>query len=133
MKAEAMAAGLDWEKIKEGAAALIPFAEFLSQQTTTTVDDQIVAYLKLIVGRRRVMGSASPDSAQMVGGPIRDRLSQRVRDRLRQRAIEWGAPAEAVDAALDAMESDRPFIDWLLNGGFEKLLELFLKVIPLFI
>lgn len=134
MRAEAMSAGLDWEKIKEGAAALLPFAEFLSRQTTTTVDDQIVSYLRLIVGRRQMMGSVSPEMAQgMVGGRVRDRISQRIRDRIRQRAVESGAPPDAVDEALDAMESDRPFIDWLLNGGFEKLLELFFKFLPLFI
>jgi hypothetical protein len=28
-------------------------------------------------------------------------------------------------------ESDRPFLDWLTDGGFEKLLQIVLKILDL--
>lgn len=38
------------------------------------------------------------------------------------------------EAAILAAEQDtgRPFLDWLANGGLEKLIELILKLLPLF-
>jgi hypothetical protein len=65
--------------------------------------------------------------------PIRNAINARIRQRLKDAAIARGAEASAVDAVLDDMESDRPFVDWLLNGGFEKILELILKLLPLFL
>lgn len=65
--------------------------------------------------------------------PIRNAINNRIRERLKKAAIERGAEPAAVDAILDDMESDRPFVDWLLNGGFEKILELILKLLPLFL
>ncbi len=37
--------------------------------------------------------------------------------------------AEALAAVED--DTDRPFLDWLLNGGLEKLIEIVLKLLPL--
>lgn len=63
---------------------------------------------------------------------IRSKANQRIRDHLRFAAIANGADPVRVDAVLDEMEDDRPFLDWLLNGGFEKLLELLMKLLVLF-
>lgn len=65
--------------------------------------------------------------------PIRNAINNRIRKRLRDAAIEAGRAPADVDAVLDDMESDRPFLDWLLSGGFEKVLELILKLLPLFV
>ena len=65
--------------------------------------------------------------------PIRNAINNRIRKRLRDAAVEAGRSAADVDAVLDDMESERPFVDWLLNGGFEKILELILKLLPLFV
>lgn len=40
--------------------------------------------------------------------------------------------AERALAAYE-VESDRPFLDWLTNGGLEKLIEIILKLLPLFV
>lgn len=152
---------VDWDEAKAWAVAVLPLAEKIAATTATTTDDQIVAILRSIVQRptvggtqptggespfRKAMrqtmtigdGSGIPPAPSSLpqetgAGRIRSKIDQRIRDRLRDRALENGAPAAAVDAALDEMESDRPFLDWLLNGGFEKLLELILRLIPLFI
>jgi hypothetical protein len=65
----------------------------------------------------------------MARRPIRNAINTRIRKRLKDAAVEKGADAAAVDAILDDMESDRPFVDWLLNGGFEKILELIMKLL----
>ena len=54
--------------------------------------------------------------------------------RLKQRAIDGavarGANREEVEAAL-AEIGDRPILDWLMNGGLEKIIELILKILAL--
>lgn len=78
-----------------------------------------------------------PADSRPVRGLIRRRLVDRV-------ARESGKPRavceQCVDMVLAEMErehrataADRPFLDWLLNGGFEKILELVLKFLPLFL
>lgn len=52
-----------------------------------------------------------------------------------QRELKAKGHSEAdINKAIDILEeeSDRPFLDWLMNGGFEKLLEMILKIIALF-
>jgi hypothetical protein len=50
-------------------------------------------------------------------------------------AKRGGVSEAQADAALASLEdaSDQPFLDWILNGGLEKLIELVLKLLPLFI
>lgn len=53
------------------------------------------------------------------------------------KALKKRLPAEYTDAQIDAAfaqieaESDRPFLDWFTNGGFEKLLEMILRILTL--
>lgn len=63
-------------------------------------------------------------------GLIRNRLKARVV----RAAVEKGhTAAEAEQAFEDGWaSSDRPFIDWFVNGGFEKLLEIVLNLLKLF-
>jgi hypothetical protein len=57
--------------------------------------------------------------------PIRDRLHERLVDA----AVARGADRGEAEAAVDDLESERPLVDWLLNGGFQKLLDLILTLI----
>jgi hypothetical protein len=53
------------------------------------------------------------------------------------KALKKRLPAEytqdQIDAALAQIEaeSDRPFLDWFTNGGFEKLIEMILRILTL--
>lgn len=85
--------------------------------TTTTPEDMtmlepIKVDAPVVVGRRR---------------PIRDRL----RERLVDAAVAQGADRDAAEAAADDLASERPLLDWLLNGGFDQLLQLLLTLIKL--
>lgn len=55
-----------------------------------------------------------------------------IRRKLKQEATDSGYRADEVDDVLDQLESERPLLDWLLNGGFEKLLDLLLTILALF-
>lgn len=59
--------------------------------------------------------------------PIRDRF----RDRLVDAAVARGADRAAAEGVVDELASDRPLLDWLMGGGFEKLLEMVMKLIGL--
>ena len=59
--------------------------------------------------------------------PIRDRL----RERLVAAAVAEGADRHAAEAAVDDLAGERPLLDWLMSGGFEKLLQLILTLIKL--
>lgn len=63
-----------------------------------------------VVGRRR---------------PIRDRL----RDRLVDAAVARGADRAEAEAVVDELSGERPLLDWLLSGGFEKLLVMILELL----
>ncbi len=75
----------------------------------------------------------SDETAVLTAGPIRKRLRERLKARIVREAVAKGATAEAAGAAFDeAMaESDRPFLDWLMDGGFEKLLQIVLRILDL--
>ncbi len=60
--------------------------------------------------------------------PIRDAI----RRKLVESAVEQGADRAHAEATLKKMEGERPILDWLINGGFEQLLKLFLQLIALF-
>ena len=71
--------------------------------------------------------------------PVRNLIRRRLIDRAAEKS---GKPRQVVEQCVDmvlaemegeAKASNRPFIDWLLNGGFEKILELVLKLLPLFL
>lgn len=59
--------------------------------------------------------------------PIRDRL----RDRLIDVAVSRGADRATAEEVVDEVASERPLLDWLMNDGFEKLLDMILKLIGL--
>ena len=63
----------------------------------------------------------------------RGRLRERLKARIVAAAVAKGATeSEAVEAFEQALaESDRPILDWLMNGGFEKLLEIVMTIIKL--
>ena len=67
-------------------------------------------------------------------GPFANRprpLVNALRKRIVAAAVSRGAgEAEAV-LALAEIESDRPLLDWLMDGGFEKIVELILKLLAL--
>lgn len=76
----------------------------------------------------------SESEAATVARIGRGRLRERLKNRIVAAAVAKGASEyEAVEAFEQAMaESDRPILDWLMNGGFEKLLEIVLTIIKLF-
>lgn len=49
MKEKAEAVGLDWEKIKQGIARLLPLAAVLARLTPNPYDDMAVAFLRSLV------------------------------------------------------------------------------------
>ena len=59
--------------------------------------------------------------------PLRDRLRQRVIDA----AVAKGASVADATTAVDEVATDRPLLDWLFNGGFDKLVQLILEIIAL--
>lgn len=73
----------------------------------------------------------SDETATMTAGPIRKRLRERLKARIVKEAVAKGATAEAAGVAFEeAMaEGDRPILDWLLDGGFEKLLEIVMAIL----
>lgn len=68
--------------------------------------------------------------------PIRDRLSQRIVDRLRDRVAAAGGDLAKFDMVVDDLEatsdSETPWLDWLKDGGFEALLKFIMELIQLF-
>lgn len=68
--------------------------------------------------------------------PVRDRLSQRIVDRLRNRVAEAGGDLQKFDEVVADLEanskSDTPWLDWLKDGGFEALLKFIMELIGLF-
>lgn len=59
--------------------------------------------------------------------PVRDALVRK----LKNAAVEEGADPEKVDTVLAEMESGRPLLDWLRNGGFESLVKLIMTLVAL--
>ncbi len=57
------------------------------------------------------------------------------RKRLIAAAMKKGATEKkatnAVDKVLGDLPTDKPFLDWLTNGGFEKLLAMILRILAL--
>jgi hypothetical protein len=58
-------------------------------------------------------------------------LIARLRARVIQGAVAKGAKEEDARAALAEIESERPILDWLANGGLEKIVDLVLKLLSL--
>lgn len=59
--------------------------------------------------------------------PLRDRIRKKLLDD----AVAKGADPEKAKAAIAELEGERPLLDWLLAGGFDKLLELILAILAL--
>jgi hypothetical protein len=59
--------------------------------------------------------------------PLRDRLAER----LVADAVAKGADKKKAEEVVADLQSERPILDWFLNGGWEKLVELVLKLIDL--
>lgn len=68
---------------------------------------------------------------------LRDRWAQRNAERrakLIAELVKHGRCSEAAaDKAVRALEIERPILDWLLKVDWLKLLELALKLLPLFL
>lgn len=60
-------------------------------------------------------------------GPLRRRLIAQIAKRGKVSESVAGQALAEVEA-----ESKMPFLDWLLNGGLEKLIQLVLQLLPLF-
>jgi len=60
--------------------------------------------------------------------PLRDFI----RSQLIDRAVAAGADRRKAEQAAAILESERPFLDWLMNGGFEKLFALIMQLIGAF-
>lgn len=75
-------------------------------------------------------GDAMSQVAQWKPGSI---LRNRLKERIVAEAVKQGASAEQAQAAFEEAvgASDRPFLDWLANGGFEKLLEIVMTIIKM--
>lgn len=63
--------------------------------------------------------------------PARPTLRERLRTRLVDAAVAKGASPIAAGLAVNQLASERPLLDWLLDGGWEKLLALVLELIKL--
>lgn len=61
---------------------------------------------------------------------LRNLLIKRVKARLKSEGYDEATVDKAITAA--EAESDRPFIDWLANGGFEQLIKFIKEIIALF-
>lgn len=57
--------------------------------------------------------------------PLRDWLATKLIDA----AVAKGHDRAKAEALVDQMAGERPLIDWLLNGGWQKLLDLFLELL----
>lgn len=95
-------------------------------------DPPRTAYDDMVIGPQEFI--PHPSAEPMAGAkgffprPLRDRL----RARLTEEALLAAGPGAShaqVAAILDELESDRPLIDWLLNGGWEKILALILQLL----
>lgn len=64
-------------------------------------------------------------------GPIRRRLSERVRERIIAAAVARGADEAKVREVVNDLESERPILDWLMNGGLEALIKFIMELIAL--
>lgn len=49
MQGQAAAAGLDWDKVIEGAKRLLPILKAVSAATVNTYDDAVVAFLEHVI------------------------------------------------------------------------------------
>lgn len=65
------------------------------------------------------------------GKPHRPLLNA-LRERVIKGAVARGASEADARAALAEIESDRPLLDWLANGGLEKIIDLILKLLAAF-
>lgn len=59
--------------------------------------------------------------------PVRDALRKRLLDA----AVAKGADPKKVEQVLKELEAERPFLDWLKNGGFEALLKFIMELVKL--
>jgi hypothetical protein len=71
----------------------------------------------------------APDGTRPMGGVL-DRLRplKRLRRRVVEGAVARGADREEAEAAVGEL-GDGTLLEWLMNGGLEKLIELVLKLI----
>lgn len=74
-----------------------------------------------------VQGAGAKAEAQDRRRPLRDRLIQRLIDD----AVEKGADRDKAEKIVRDLDTERPILDWLRNGGWKELLELVLKLIAL--
>ncbi len=74
-----------------------------------------------------VQGAGAKADAQDRRRPLRDRLVQRLIDD----AVEKGADRKKAEEVVRDLDTERPILDWLRNGGWKELLELVLKLIAL--
>jgi hypothetical protein len=65
----------------------------------------------------------------ILGGPQRRPLLNALRNRAVAGAVARGVSEQDARAALAEIESDRPLLDWLANGGLEKIIDLILKLL----
>lgn len=71
------------------------------------------------------MTDASAPQARALPRLLRDR----VRARLLDAAEANGADRDAANRVLAELEGERPILEWLLDGGWEKLLALVLELL----
>lgn len=65
----------------------------------------------------------------ILGGLQRQPLRNALRKRIIAGAVARGVSEADAQAALAEIESERPILDWLANGGVEKIIELILKLL----
>ena len=61
------------------------------------------------------------------GSLIRAKLKERVVAEAAKLGADEQAASDAFDHAI--AESDRPILDWFLDGGFEKLLQIVMEIL----
>ncbi len=54
------------------------------------------------------------------------------KNRLVRAALEKGADLESIEKAIAHLESDRPLVDWFINGGFQQILKMIMDLILMF-
>lgn len=107
-----------------------PYATVLLPTKPSSITVQLPDAASVPVSQLSVTVQQPEPVKWVPGARVRAALKARVVSRL----VAEGHAREKVEEAFEEAiaVSDRPFLDWLANGGFEKLLEIVLNLLKLF-
>jgi len=76
-----------------------------------------------------LLDSMAAEAMPLRRKPIRTALAQAVVNHLRDRVAGAGGDLSQFDTVIEGLESERPILDWLKNGGFDALVKFILELI----